>query len=257
MINWPIVLGAFCAGLALTFYLAAREKIRNRVSPSAAVTGRLLGGLSLMAACAAVGLFVSAASRSSSALTLPTPSPSSFDIRHSTFVTPPTQQPHDAALLSPSSFVLPPTQQPSNAALLPRLQIPSLNIDEPIQTVPIHDGQWDLTTLGTEIGWLATTGARPGDALAMVFVGHITVSEKEHGPFAYLQKIQKDAEVIYRAAGTSYVYQVESISRAGSFDVNRLYLADGNSLLLITCTDWDSTQRVYTNRLMVQARLEN
>jgi len=90
----------------------------------------------------------------------------------------------------------------------------------------------------------------------MVFIGHITVSAKEHGAFAYLQKIQKDAEVIYAAAGIRYVYQVENISRAGANEVNRLYLADGKSLLLITCTDWDETQRVYANRLVVQARLK-
>ena len=131
-----------------------------------------------------------------------------------------------------------------------------MNIDESVQTIPIHDGEWDLTTLGTDIGWLTTTGARPGEAWAMVFIGHITVSAKEHGAFAYLQKIQKDAEVIYAAAGIRYVYQVENISRAGANEVNRLYLADGKSLLLITCTDWDETQRVYANRLVVQARLK-
>jgi LPXTG-site transpeptidase (sortase) family protein len=131
-----------------------------------------------------------------------------------------------------------------------------LNIDEPVQTIPIHDGEWDLTTLGTGVGWLTTTGARPGDAWAMAFIGHITVSAKEHGAFAYLQKIQKDAEVIYQLAGNNYIYYVESISRAGPNDVNRLYLADGKSLLLITCTDWDETQRVYASRLVVQARLK-
>ena len=253
MINWPIVLAAFCAGLTLTCLLAARGSSGTPSSPS---SRWLLSSLALISTCLAIGLIASAAFQS---LTTPTPLPGSFITWSSPSSVAQSGPPSSVSTSpTPPSFFLLPSSSPTPASTdtPPRLQIPSLNIDEPVQTIPIHDGEWDLTALGTEIGWLTTTGARPGDAWAMVFIGHITVSAKEHGAFAYLQKIQKDAEVIYQFAGNSYVYRVENISRAGPTEVNRLYLADGKSLLLITCTDWDETQRVYASRLVVQARLK-
>src|SRR5690242_9265641 len=52
-----------------------------------------------------------------------------------------------------------------------RLLIPSIKLAADIQTVPIADGLWDLTSLNAQIGWLLTTGDRPGGDLAMAFVG--------------------------------------------------------------------------------------
>jgi len=89
----------------------------------------------------------------------------------------------------------------------------------------------------------------------MVFIGHMTLSAVERGPFAYLQDIEKGATVIYSSAGGDYVYQVEQVSRVQPDDVRQLYLPDPNGLLLVTCTDWDSDQRIYASRLLVRAAL--
>ena len=109
--------------------------------------------------------------------------------------------------------------------------------------------------LGRSVGWLTTTGARPGDDLAMVVIGHMTLSAVERGPFAYLQDIEKGAEVIYSIAGVDYTYAVSQASRVKPEDVRQLYVPDPNSLLLVTCTDWDSAQCVYVSRLLVRAVL--
>jgi len=257
VINWPIVLSAFYAGLTLTCYLAARESRRRHFSAAA---GRLLSGLSLTTAFVAIGLIVSAASPSTGvAPTASRQSPSSqATVTRSGHAQPAfVALPPSSVFSPPSAVLLPAASTPASINTVPRLQISSLNIDEPIQIIPIRDGQWDLTDLGAGIGRLTTTGARPGDEWAMVLVGHVHLAGTKRGPFAYLPRLKKNAEVIYQAGGTNYVYRVETISRAAPEDVNRLYLADGSRLLLVTCTDWDATQRIYTNRLIVQARLEN
>ncbi len=136
-----------------------------------------------------------------------------------------------------------------------RLRIPALGVDEVIRSVPIHDGQWDLSNLGLRVGQLTTTGARPGDEWAMVFVGHMTLTTLARGPFADLQHIPDAAEVIYSVDGQVYVYQVREKWRVPPDEVQQLYVRDARAVLLVTCTDWDPDQHMYANRLLVRAEL--
>ena len=136
-----------------------------------------------------------------------------------------------------------------------RLLIPSLQIDSAIVDIPIVDGTWDLSALGTQIGWIATTGDQPGGSLAMAFVGHVTVSAAVRGPFADLWKTQLADEVVYRVGATDYIYAIQSKYAAQPDDVRRLYANDGQRLILVTCTDWNYLSRTYSERLIVQAEL--
>jgi hypothetical protein len=51
------------------------------------------------------------------------------------------------------------------------------------------------------------------------------------------------------------VYAVREKGRLPPYDVTQLYFPDGQSLLLVTCTDWDFDTRTYANRLLVRASL--
>ena len=136
----------------------------------------------------------------------------------------------------------------------PRLVIPSLDLDRPVVAVPIRAGSWDLTGLDDNVGWLETTGQKPGDVLAMALVGHITLTAVRRGPFADLWKLPVGAEIIYRQGGTDYVYGVKYKVSASPDEAWRLYVHDGQTLLLVTCSEWDYATFSYAKRLIVVAR---
>lgn len=135
----------------------------------------------------------------------------------------------------------------------PRLVIPYLKLDRDVERVGIANGTWDLEHLGDEVGWLATTGEHPGDDLAVVLVGHVTTAPGTYGPFAGIGQLVYDEQIVYRWAGHDYVYAVRGQSRADEADVQRLYVPDGNQLLLVTCSSFDYFSMLYTRRLIITA----
>jgi LPXTG-site transpeptidase (sortase) family protein len=102
---------------------------------------------------------------------------------------------------------------------------------------------------------LETTGAAPGDSLALALIGHVTVSALQAGPFADLHTVEPLDTIIYRAGGWDYVYAVSALTAVQPEAVDRLYVAQGDHLLLVTCTDWNLTTNIYEGRLIVDAVL--
>lgn len=137
----------------------------------------------------------------------------------------------------------------------PYLIIPSLGVTQTITSVPIHEGQWDISGLSTQVGHLATTGSQPGEEYAMTFIGHVTVPWPDTGPFADLILLEHGEEVIYRWNGLDYIYQVERIFRADPRAVDLLYVPDGEKIVLVTCSGWDFVDREYDERLVTRAVL--
>jgi LPXTG-site transpeptidase (sortase) family protein len=148
--------------------------------------------------------------------------------------------------------LVPPTPTPATP---PRLVIPALALDQAIVPLPIVDGQWDLTALDQQIGWLATTGEYPGDDLAMAVIGHVTVGIGKAGPFAALRRLQPNDQVIYRSGGTDYLYAVQSQVKLDAGAVSQLYVPDGQQLMLVTCSDWSFLGGEYVRRLLVTTSL--
>jgi|SRR3990172_630397 len=136
-----------------------------------------------------------------------------------------------------------------------RLIIPALKVDEKIVGVPIVNDGWDISRLAFHVGWLESTGVRPGDPLAIVLIGHVTVSAAQAGPFAGLHTLKPLDEVIYRSGGVDYVYAIGSVDEVKPEDVDRLYVRKGDHLLLVTCTDWNYTTEKYEGRLIADAVL--
>jgi LPXTG-site transpeptidase (sortase) family protein len=213
---------AFCVGLAFSLWLVARDARR------AASRGRSpwrWNALALLSTLAALGL--------GGSLLVQPPSASGV-------ATPPTDVP------PPAGF---------GKSREARLVVPALNLDALIVDVPLRDGKWDVDWLGTEVGRLETTGAHPGDDLAMVFTGHVTLSALDRGPFADLWRLKPLDEIVYRGGGVDYGYVVSEVATIAPEEVGRLFVPDGASLLLVTCTDWDYLHEVYRQRLLVRAVL--
>ncbi|MAT99049.1 MAG: hypothetical protein CL608_18035 [Anaerolineaceae bacterium] len=252
MIDWRIVLGAFGSGLALALWLEGRY--RSRQSHSGAV--RWLQGTAVLTIVIAAALFVFAYLNP---LWQQAASPKLFA---QTAVLPISQS---TALPPPSVFVMAtPAPQTSSTSIPPRdtltqsayLHIPALGVSQPIVDLPLENGRWDVSSLGEKVGRLGSTGTFPGDTLAPVLAGHMTFPTSatlETGAFANLQYATYGTELIYERNGEETVYTVTEISRVAPEEVERLYLEDGNSILLVTCTDWDRNGRIYANRLLVRA----
>ncbi len=152
------------------------------------------------------------------------------------------------ASLSVDSLKIAPLE---NAQLL----IPSLGLIQDIAKVPVVSGQWDIEDLGTQVGHLQTTGESPNQGHAMTLVGHATVPWPGVGPFANLIRVEHGEEIIYRWGGQDYVYEVSRILLVHPSSVDSLYEADGEMLILATCSEWDASDREYDKRLVTQAKL--
>lgn len=149
------------------------------------------------------------------------------------------------------AVIVSPTPPRSEAQML----IPSLNVNEKIVTVPIKGGEWDISRLSRNIGWLVLTGDNPNSEYAMTFIGHVTVSSIEKGPFADLYKIKPLSEIIYRTGGVDFVYVVETLTPVPPTEVSKLFQRKKEHLLLVTCTDYDLLTSTYKGRIIVDAVL--
>ncbi|HZW03105.1 MAG TPA: class F sortase [Anaerolineaceae bacterium] len=151
-----------------------------------------------------------------------------------------------------------PTVAPTEAPVVPegRLLIPTLGIDQSILPVPVIDGDWDVSGLTGEIGWLETTGAKPFDHYAMVFASHVTLPEPYGpGPFHQLRTLEAGDEIRFRTAEAEYIYWVDGRDIVPPDSVDRLFLADGEKIVLVTCSDWNYLAQQYDYRLVVEASL--
>ena len=146
-----------------------------------------------------------------------------------------------------------PTQPQPHAQA--RMLIPTLNVNEKIVNVPIKSGEWDISHLSNNIGWLVSTGDSPSNEYAMTFIGHVTISSVEKGPFADLYKIKPLSEIIYRNGGVDFVYAVQTLTPAQPNEVSKLFQRKKEHLLLVTCTDYDLLTSTYKGRLIVDAVL--
>jgi sortase (surface protein transpeptidase) len=157
---------------------------------------------------------------------------------------------HDAARITPTATEPPPTPTPP-----PRLIIEAMQLDKEIVPVPIVDGDWDLSHLDEQVGWLATTGRAPGEELAMALVAHLTLESRVPGPFSGVGQLTPDDPIVYVLNGVEYSYRVLTMRKRPASDVLSLYVPDGNRLLLVTCIDYNFLRGTYSNRLIVTAQL--
>jgi LPXTG-site transpeptidase (sortase) family protein len=136
------------------------------------------------------------------------------------------------------------------------LIIPSMNIAQQPQWVYVKDGQWDISTLHNQVGWLQTTGTYPEDDLAMVFIGHVTLPYPGGaGPFLYLDHRKIGDEIHYRSGAWLYVYQIEKRTAVPPDAIEEVYIQEKNKLALVTCTSWNAVTRSYDRRLLLEAKL--
>ena len=152
---------------------------------------------------------------------------------------------------------LPPQRVSYSAYNQLRLRIPSLGIDSEILGIPKTEGDWDVSWLGDNVGWLQNT-AWPGSVKAgnTVLTGHSYNDLGYPGVFANLERLTYDCSISITAFGETFVYLVDSVQTVFADTPQVLsQKTDVPELTLITCKYYNAASNQYDGRVVVKAKL--
>jgi LPXTG-site transpeptidase (sortase) family protein len=128
------------------------------------------------------------------------------------------------------------------------LEIPSQMVQMPIVGVPQTDGEWDVSWLGNQAGWLSST-AFPTWAGNSVLNGHVYDSYGKPGPFVRLNKLGWGDKVIVHAWGAQYVYEVRQVMQVGPGAISSVIRHEELPwVTLITCSGYDKASNSFKYR---------
>lgn len=133
------------------------------------------------------------------------------------------------------------------------LEIPALNINTSIVGVPQVDGEWDVSWLGNDAGWLNGT-AFPTWAGNSVITGHVFDANGKPGLFADLTKLKYGDQIILHAFGQAYIYEVRETKLVTPNNTSSMIQhKDVPWLTLVTCRGYDEANNSYYFRYLVRA----
>jgi LPXTG-site transpeptidase (sortase) family protein len=133
-----------------------------------------------------------------------------------------------------------------------QLEIPQLGIKAPLVGVPQSGNSWDLSWLGTQLGYLSGT-AFPTWAGNSVITGHSYLPSGRPGPFVNLGNLKYGSQIVISAWGQRYIYEVRSIKQVLPADLSVLGHEDLPVITLLTCEGFDQSKGTYKYRLAVRA----
>jgi LPXTG-site transpeptidase (sortase) family protein len=135
------------------------------------------------------------------------------------------------------------------------LEIPRLGVQMDIVGVPQVNGEWDVTWLGKQAGWLEGS-AFPTWEGNSVLTGHVWNADNTAGPFRYLNTLWYGDTVVVHAGGAEYVYAVRSVLQVGPGSTAQLLKHEELPwVTLVTCRGYDPVTGEYRYRLLVRAVL--
>ncbi len=135
------------------------------------------------------------------------------------------------------------------------LEIPALGVKTAITGVPVTNGSWDVTWLGSQAGWLEGS-AFPTASGNAVLTGHVWDALNRPGVFERLTDLRFGDQVIVHNAGKAYVYEVRERLQISADRVNQLLKhKDRPWVTLVTCRGFDEESGDYLSRLLVRAVL--
>lgn len=113
---------------------------------------------------------------------------------------------------------------------------------------------WDVTWLGSEVGYLPGT-AYPTWRGNSVVTGHVYLADGSPGPLHRLHEMAWGDEIVVEAYGARHVYQVREVKTVRPHDLAPLAHEERDWITLITCRGWDEAGDAYRWRLVVRAVL--
>ncbi len=147
---------------------------------------------------------------------------------------------------------LDPTDAPAASPVMGSVFIPSVGIYGEVITAIIRGNTWDVTHLGTYVGYLQGTAwlGQPGN---VVLSGHVEMADGRQGVFAALGDVSVGDEVVLTANEQEHRYRVRETRSVQPDDLSVVQPTDTSVLTLITCADYNFLRNVYDTRLVVIA----
>jgi LPXTG-site transpeptidase (sortase) family protein len=135
------------------------------------------------------------------------------------------------------------------------LEIPSLKVKTAIVGVPLSDGTWDVTWLGSQAGWLEGS-AYPTALGNSVLTAHVWDAVNKPGAFYGLNKLGFGDRVIVHSYGKTYTYEVRRVMSVNPSRVDAMLKHQEDAwLTLVTCQGYDADTDEYAYRTLVRAVL--
>ena len=134
------------------------------------------------------------------------------------------------------------------------LEVPKLNVESSIVGVYYRGGEWKVSWLDSDIGYLQGS-AFPTWVGNTVLVGHNYLRTGQPGPFADLDTLRYGDRVVIHAWGEEYIYEVRISQLVTADDIRLFGSSDYDILTLVTCEDFDEETEGYSHRIVVQAVL--
>ena len=134
------------------------------------------------------------------------------------------------------------------------LEIPTLDVEMDIVGVPLVNGDWDVSWLGSQAGYLYGT-AYPTWVGNSVLTAHVWNADNRAGPFYHLKDLQYGDRFYIHAFGSTYTYEVRSNALVSANNLRMLEHSDYSLVTLITCESFNEASGEYLYRRAVQAVL--
>ena len=135
------------------------------------------------------------------------------------------------------------------------LEVPDLGMQAPLVGDPAVNGEWDVSWLGNNTGYLMGS-AFPTWEGNTVITGHVWNADNQPGIFVDLKPLSYGDIVRIHAWGDVYTYQVTQNRRVSPYAPKAVFeQKDGDWITLFTCEDYGEYWGDYGYRRMVQAVL--
>jgi LPXTG-site transpeptidase (sortase) family protein len=134
------------------------------------------------------------------------------------------------------------------------IEIPVLHVNTSIVGVEQKDGNWDVSWLQGQIGWLDGTAYPTWDGNSLL-TGHVVNADGKPGIFFHLQALKVGEYVFVYNGGYRYTYQVISNKLIQPDDASAFQHEETPYLTLLTCNHYDEKTGTYLLRVAVRAKL--
>jgi LPXTG-site transpeptidase (sortase) family protein len=134
------------------------------------------------------------------------------------------------------------------------MEVPALDVQMPVVSVPQNATGWDTTWLWDEGGYLEGT-AFPTMEGNTAIAGHVYLPDGNPGPFLNLGTLSWGDRVVVHAWGQAMIYEVREVSTVWPGDMRVLAHEDYDWVTLITCKEFDEASNSYKRRTVVRAVL--
>jgi LPXTG-site transpeptidase (sortase) family protein len=146
------------------------------------------------------------------------------------------------------------SSHPVHQATALTLEIPVLKVKTPILGVDSREGNWDISWLQDQVGWLSGT-AYPTWKGNSVLTAHVTNADGKPGVFSKLKALGVGEYIFVYNAGYRYTYKVVSNVFVQPNDASVMKHEEKAFLTLITCDTYDEKTGTYLRRVAVRAVL--